>query len=332
VSWFGSEVIKIEKLEKHPNSDHLSLVRITKPVQATLVVRTSDWAEGQLAAYVMPDSIASDTPEFAFLGDKKRIKATKLRGIVSMGLLIPARPHWKEGDNVTEELGIKKYEDTLIDTKIPQELQECRGPSGEIKYTDIESIRRYPDVFKNDEPVILQEKIEGQNFRAVYQNNQLFCGSHKRWLHEGANDWWRVAFQHKLPEILPRHENKIFFGEVFGNVNGMSYGLTKGNRRLLFFDIFDISRGFYLDYDELKDTIESEDLELAPALYRGPWLGYDKMLQYGEGPSKVDVSEKPALMEGWVAKGIKEEYDETIGRKILKYRSEEYLANKGHKK
>ena len=43
---------------------------------------------GDLAAYLPPDSLVPDTPEFAFLGEHRRIKVRRLRGIYSQGLLI----------------------------------------------------------------------------------------------------------------------------------------------------------------------------------------------------------------------------------------------------
>lgn len=326
MSWFGSEVIKIEKMEKHPNGDHLSLVRIHKPIQATLVVRTSDWAEGQLAAYVMPDSIASDAPEFAFLGEKKRIKATKLRGIVSMGLLVPARPHWKEGDNVTEELGLKKYDDSLDNPKVQKDLQAGPSPSGSVTYTDIESLRRYPNVFKEGEEVILEEKCHGASARFVQQNNVLYCGSHKRWLKEGNNDWWNVAFKYGLPEILPKYEDKIFFGEVYGQVQDLKYGAQKGEKFLSFFDIFDIHQGKYLDWENTQEILKEAGLTPMPLLYKGPWLGYDEMVTYAGGSSLLDKTGKTDFKEGFVVRPIKEAFDEEIGRKILKFHSERFLS------
>jgi len=47
------EVVKIKK-ENHPNADSLSIVKVRG---WQCVVRTDDWEDGQLAAYIPPDSL-----------------------------------------------------------------------------------------------------------------------------------------------------------------------------------------------------------------------------------------------------------------------------------
>jgi tRNA-binding EMAP/Myf-like protein len=104
-------------LEKHPNADSLSIVRIEG---YQVIVRTEDWqhVERGVGAYIQPDSLVPvDRPEFAFLKDPKkpeqtvvRIKARRLRGEWSMGLLVPAPEGTKIGDDVAEALGVTHYD------------------------------------------------------------------------------------------------------------------------------------------------------------------------------------------------------------------------------
>ena len=76
---------------------------------------------GDLVAYIEPDSQVPAIPMFEFLKDRKYIvKTIKLRKQISQGLVIPLREleknfnidisKLKEGDDVTELLGIKKYD------------------------------------------------------------------------------------------------------------------------------------------------------------------------------------------------------------------------------
>lgn len=76
---------------------------------------------GDLVAYIEPDSKMPEIPMFEFLQSKKYIvKTIKLRGQISQGLVIPLREleknfnidisKLKEGDDITELLGIKKYD------------------------------------------------------------------------------------------------------------------------------------------------------------------------------------------------------------------------------
>ncbi|MBM4258012.1 MAG: hypothetical protein FJ147_19230 [Deltaproteobacteria bacterium] len=69
------EVVPVQ-LEAHPNADSLSIVRIFDGY--TCCVRTADWQDGQLAAYIPPDSVVDSTrPECAFLAGHERIKVRK---------------------------------------------------------------------------------------------------------------------------------------------------------------------------------------------------------------------------------------------------------------
>lgn len=181
-------------LEKHPNADTLSIVKV---YGWDCIVKTEQFNGVPLAAFIIPDSIVDTSiPEFAFLREqnnkiyeKRRIKAAKYRGVPSQGLLVPARKHWKLGDDVADELKIEHYE--------PQMMQ--RGPGApKLKsiqakipfidgvpvpvYTDIENFRRYNKAFDDLAiDVVVTEKIHGANFRCVHDGKQLHVGSHRTW-------------------------------------------------------------------------------------------------------------------------------------------------------
>ena len=78
------------------------------------IVRISDYKVGDLACYVPPDNVLPDKPEYAFLKGKLRIKSTKLRGMVSQGLVLPAPEGAGEGDDVAEQIGITHYIPRMI--------------------------------------------------------------------------------------------------------------------------------------------------------------------------------------------------------------------------
>ena len=151
------EVVRIGKIEKHPNADSLS---ITKIYDYPVIIKTEEWNEGDLAVYFPVESVLPDVSVFQFLWKEKEnpspkarmVRAIKLRGIFSMGLLIPMKKlytsfpglsldfEWKEGDNLAEHLGVYKYE--------PPEPTNSGGPSIRAphwmpKYTSIENVRKY---------------------------------------------------------------------------------------------------------------------------------------------------------------------------------------------
>ena len=115
-------VIRITEIVKHPNADTLGLVRIGG---YQVVVKLDEFEVGQLVAYVQPDSILPERPEYAWLwADRgsnagkpiplryRRVTARKFRKEWSEGLLLPLAGEvntMKEGDDVAEVLGITHY-------------------------------------------------------------------------------------------------------------------------------------------------------------------------------------------------------------------------------
>ena len=80
-----------------------------------LVVLKHEFNVGDKCVYCEVDSILPDRPEFEFLRSKKfRIKTIRLRGQVSQGICFPLsilpKGDYKEGDDVTKILGIRKYD------------------------------------------------------------------------------------------------------------------------------------------------------------------------------------------------------------------------------
>ncbi len=158
-------------LSKHDNAESLSIAHIRG---WTCVVKTSVFENVKLAAYIPPDSVVPDTPLFrdalGIPADKDvrsrefRVRAIKLRGVFSPGLLIPADPDWVEGENVCEKLGVIKYEPPE-----PSWNHGSKGLGGDClpedplfpKYTKIQHWNNYPDIIQEGEEVNITEKIHG---------------------------------------------------------------------------------------------------------------------------------------------------------------------------
>lgn len=165
MSTHEAKVIKIENLKKHPDADSLSLINIWG---YTVVVRTEDWREGQLAVYIEPDTcVDTRLPEFSFLQkyeDKpfERIKVKKLRGIYSQGCLIPAPENLLEGDDAWEQLKLSRYVPKPVGTG--NTLGKASSESGislpAPKY-DLENYKKYKKVLVPDEEIVLTEKLHG---------------------------------------------------------------------------------------------------------------------------------------------------------------------------
>jgi RNA ligase (TIGR02306 family) len=318
------QVVKVGAQTKHPNADRLLTTRV---FDYPVITGVGEFQEGELAVYVPVDSVVpADDPRWAFLQGHLRIKAKRLRGIFSMGLLTKAVDGMKEGEIVAEQLRIIKYEPPP-NAATGGEAEKC--PFDWPKYTDIESIRRWPDVLKEGEEVILTEKIHGTSARYVFKEGRLWVGSHNEVKKEiPGSVYWSAAKKHDLAKRLEAIPGIAIYGEVYGWVMDLRYGHKPGTVSLALFDAMDLSTNRYLDYDAFEALAKTLEVPIAPGLYRGEWKG--SLKAHAEGNSVLLGPEKAVdhIREGFVVKPVKERFDDRIIRVILKYHGEGYLTRK----
>lgn len=318
-------IVKLGKIGKHPNADSLD---ITDVEGTPVIMRSGLWKPGDLGVYIPVDSLMPDTPENQELfGKKLRVKAKKLRGIFSRGMLYPLPAGLdapKIGQIVHEQMGISKWEP-------PAELLMSKGrqeasPQHFIfpEYTDIEGLRKWKGVFEAHHAatrdVIITEKIHGSNARFCHDGTRLWVGSRTQIKAEDPKVWWwRVAANERLAEKLAKFPLVVFYGEVFGKgVQDMNYGTDITFR---VFDTLDGKSGTYHDWDYTKEVVSMAGLTLVPELYRGPWGGFDAHKHLAEGDTTLDGKH---VREGFVVKPTTDMWDPQIGRVALKLIGEGY--------
>ena len=350
MSEFHIQVVRLGSFTQHPNSDRG--LRITKVFDYTVITASEEFQEGNLAVYIPVDAVVPDNEQWYWLAPKnpdgtdrfkvgevpdkyRTIGAKKIRGTFSQGLLAPLPPgNWKEGDDVRLAMGITKYEP-------PEPLStygECEKAPQDwffTTYTDIEGLRRYPNILNQGEEVIITEKLEGANGRYIHDGNRLWVGSHNQIKKfDPKNLWWKVAIQDSLAEKLSHTPMYIYFGEVFGQVKNFNYGVKSG-AQFRVFDVYSVKDQKYLDFDDAYAMATGISLEWVPILYRGPW-DVEKCNPLCEGNTTIsfNVGEIatvfPAnhIREGFVVRPTKERWSEQTGRVILKRHGEEYLLRK----
>lgn len=379
---FEVKVYKL-KIETHPNADVLELARVGDYVSC---VRKGELYPGDLGVYIPEGSVV---PEWILeqigLKDKlagpqkNRVKAMKLRGILSQGLIYPVKritpgdnpnihevvygsaDDWiliEEGQDVQEYLGITKYEPP-IPVYMAGEVFNAFGYT--INY-DIENIKKFPDILKENEEVIITEKLHGtwtcfgynpesQNFsgRIVTSKGQSGAGLAFK-LNETNHDnlyirslrstehGEEIRFDEILGEKFVQKINIIdrgikhfqgtpfyILGETFGKgVQDLDYGLTKPEFRVFDIYIGQPGQGEYLDTDDLQNACKALDVAMVPIIYRGC---FSKIVLDQMTSGKETISGKH-IREGVVVKPIIERRDELLGRVLLKSVSENYLLRK----
>lgn len=313
------EVVEVGAIEKHPNADSLGIVKV---YGFPVITRLGEFQPGDRAAYIPVDALVPDTEQWAFLQGHRRIRAKKLRGTFSMGLLVPAPEGVEVGQDVSEALGIRKYE-PQDKPDLPSDAEE--GPAFIPKYTEIDHFRRYHQRFTEGEPIVVTEKIHGCNARFCHDGDRLWVGSFGTFKAPGTNNEWRkVAAALGLEAVLAYFPGLVFYGEVFGWVQDLRYGHAQGQFSARFFDVYDSSAGSYLNYTDAQAVLKGARLEPVPTLYEGPYQGPEQIASLAGGKSTLADN----IREGVVVRPARERFDDHIGRVVLKFVSEGYLLRK----
>lgn len=340
MTMFHCEIVKISNIIKHPDADSLSIAHVMGDYP--VIFRTDQFKEGDLAAYICVDSVVPDTEIFAFLQGKRRIKARRLRGIYSEGLLVEAPQGFQEGDSIIEHFGITKYDpedEASVAANFKGGLQdktpEWFANSRLGKY-DIEPFRKLSSVFEDGEEVVITEKINGCNALFRFYEDRMWCRSRLYFRKEAENDlWWNIARKYDMLEKLKNHSQYGFYGEIYGQVKKFPYDAdyTKQGLSPKFrvFDVYDFEKSCFLEYEEMEKVCQEVGLDLCPVIFQGKYFAADKekFYQMAEQDTVLFAEGKvPGIREGFVIRPLKMRTVKT-GRLVLKYVSERYHLKNG---
>lgn len=288
------DVVRLGAIEKHPNADTLGLCRV---FGYTCAVRLGDFNPGDLVAYIPPDSMVPATEPFTFLGEHRRIKVKRLRGVYSQGLIVRAPAGTVEGDDAAGILGIEHYEPPV---RVSTDGMDAPAPSGFFPVYDVESWRRFGHVLVPGERVMVTEKIHGASARYLWDGETMHVGSHRRWLtHPAANLWSTALQQHPSVEAYCRAQPGIcVYAEAFGQVQDLRYDTKKGEFKLAIFDLWDSDTSKWLEQGDGSWNRVPEGYSV-PLIYEGPYHP-DTIESRAEGKSNIASH----LREGCVIRAV----------------------------
>lgn len=245
------------------------------------VVKKGEFSPGDLCVYFEIDSFLPIRPEYEFLrkssyknmGDQEgfRLRTIKLRGQISQGLvlhvkdteikstnlaslfrddcLIRSTKYLFKGLDLTEELGVVKYE-----TPIPVCLAgKVKGnfPSF-IRKTDLERVQNIWNKVKDlEETYEVTIKLDGTSCTFYLKDDNFGVCSRNLDLEETeGNVYWKMARKYDIEAIMRKiGRNLALQGEIIGEgIQGNHEGI-KGQEFYLF-DIWDIDKYRYLSPTE----------------------------------------------------------------------------------
>lgn len=314
-------IVEIEAIEDHPDADALEIARIGG---YRSIVKIGEYRAGDRVAYIPEDAVVpeavlrriglwdEDKGKGRCAGKQgNRVKAIRLRGVVSQGLLYPAGEvpdgsgeaggeggsavGVEVGTDVAGALGITKYEPP-IPVHMSGEVANVRGHT--LDY-DIESLQKFPGVLEDGEEVVFSEKLHGTwtcfGFDPGLGHEELLEGgtiiSSKGLSSTGLVFKWNEANAENLYVRIFRKllfdtglwtriveaaraagEPLYLLGETFGRkVQDLEYGQPTPA-----FRAFDLYRGAprsgrFESRSALFTQLAEWGIESVPVLYRGPY-------------------------------------------------------------
>ena len=329
------DVTTIEQLLPHTNADSLEIA-VIKGWQ--VVVAKGKHQVGEKMVYFPPDTVlpveVSDRFGVTKYLSNGRIRCAKLCGEPSFGLAVtPDDLTWKVGTEVSAHYGATKYEPPLRPTAGDALPPHPLFP----KYTEIENMRSYPDIFEQGEPVMLSEKIHGTSCRIGMVEGEWMAGSmevrraqpEREEAYRGNLYWFPYTIEpiYSLINALQAagHRQIILYGEVYGpKVQTLHYGLSKDTLGFRAFDL--LIDGKYCDWLDFLLLCSTRGVETVPHIATIPYT-IDAIRAYSSGHTLL-MKEGAHIREGLVVRPCRERTDMKVGRVILKYLSDDYLFGK----
>lgn len=240
----------------HPNADRLELARVGL---FDAVVGKDDFKTGDVVFYIpeqaiLPDHLISTLNLDGKLAgpQKNRIKAVKLRGALSQGIVakldilnvFPEHDHYENVVNALMDirhgvdsdydfapvLGVEKWE-----PEIPAHMSgQVESGARMLSWVDIENIKRYPDIFSEGESVWVTEKIHGTcllatvalvendgayDIQGVTVSSKGLAEKHLALTEDENNLYWRAV------NAYPVRELALEIAEHFGYLDVESVGI-----------------------------------------------------------------------------------------------------------
>lgn len=276
------------------------------------------YAIGDLVVYFevdswIPDEIApflsrGKSPK-VFNGVKgQKLRTMRMKGQISQGLLMPVsvlkNRHYTEGLDVTEVLGIQKWE-------MPLNLGVQGNPRGKfpsfIKKTDQERVQnlvKHIGVYKNKGLKFeVTEKLDGSSCTIFYRNGEIgVCSRNLELKESDDNVFWRVARDQGLIDILEKEGRNIALqGEIISpKIQGNIYKKEKAEFYL--YDIFNIDNYSYFDANERCIFSSTHNILHVPIIEfeeELPSDNIDQILSFADGNSvlKADVKREGVVFK-----------------------------------
>ncbi len=260
-----ASVQKVVNIQPIEGADKIEVVTV---LGWDVVVKKGEYKVGDLCTYIQIDTVVPELPEYEFLRERKfRVRTIKLRKQISQGLIVPLpNGKWSEGDDLTEIIGIIKYEkpdnnpQRYEKPRVPkvwykkwiylfkynflykafpklQRLSRSPFPKHLVSVTDEERIQNMPHILTKyaGKLFVVSYKLDGSSITIIHSKvlgkSKFRICSRRFELHDKNNDWYKVFNDTKFSDEVLKLVR--YFGTDDIIVQGEAIGKFNGNHHNL---------------------------------------------------------------------------------------------------
>lgn len=270
----------IEKILDKSVIEDADRIELIKVLGWNVIAKKDQFQVGDFCIYIPIDTLVdASRPYFSNLRSEKnpdtlvRIKTAKIRGVFSQGLVLPIScinlnsDEIYEGNDVSEILGVKKYEKENILTMQGVNTYNIPFPTEYISKTDEDNLKTKPNClneFLNKE-IYITKKLDGSSMTLIKTDNKFLVCSRNLILEEGSVMYQYVLREKLKEKLLEQSENLAIQGEFCGpKVNGNQLGLK--DYEFYVFNIKNLDTNNYFGLDEMQEFCLKLGIKMVPVL------------------------------------------------------------------
>lgn len=302
-----------------------------------VVIRKNEFKVNDLCVYFEVDSLIPLKPWSQFLEDKNkpgrpvRLRTIRLREQLSQGLAAPISILDKdvvEGEDVTELLGIEKYE-PIISAHLAGKVRGIFPAL--VPRTDEERLQSSPGLLSEfkGKKYVMTLKCDGTSGSFMnIEGDHHVCSRNLSLQDDGVNTYWKMYHKYNLKGVLDTLGDFAIQSEICGpSIRKNRLGLK--DHELFVFDIFDIRAGRRVCFDRMIEICSQYGLPTVPIDSFGTFEfeTIDELIEYSN--SRIYPS-NGLLAEGIVVRPMEEFYSNVLsGRASFKVISNAFLEEYG---
>lgn len=293
----------IEAIDPIPGADAIELATIDG--WRVIVRKTDNFQVGSKAVYFEIDSVLPILPVYEERGLKRnsyerrewlpngegfRLRTAKIRGVLSQGLLLPYEGDKVIGYDLTEELGIIKWDPPApvhLRGKQRGNFPQWARKSDETRCQNLKSQIR--EAFDMGLPFEVSIKLDGTSMTCAIRGDDFHVctRNNSMKIDQTGNAYVDTSKALGLEEkIRNLKRNLSFGGELLGP------GIQANKEELkefqwFVFNIYDVDRQMFLPSEERRKICEELEIQHVPILHIGPLTSpnIDDLLSMAEGKS-----------------------------------------------